>query len=150
MSAYPDASFLCSLYRLQRNSYEAVVYHKSMSTRLCVSSLLLLEFRQSIRFQMRLFALDRSKGFAKTEGMAMLRALQSDLSQGVFEMTAPDWADVHRIADMLSEKHTEENGHRMTDILHVATAIHLGSEVFLTFDANQKRLAEASGMRVPL
>jgi predicted nucleic acid-binding protein len=150
MSAYPDASFLCSLYRLQRNSYEAVVYHKSMSTRLCVSSLLLLEFRQSIRFQIRLFALDRSKGFAKTEGMAMLRALQSDLAQGVFEMTAPDWADVHRIADMLSEKHTEENGHRMMDILHVATAIHLGSEVFLSFDANQKRLAEASGMKVPL
>ena len=150
MSAYPDASFLCSLYRLQRNSYEAVTYHKSMPSRLCVSSFLLLEFRQSIRFQMRLFALDRSKGFAKTEGMAMLRALQSDLSQGVFEMTAPDWADVHRIADMLSEKHTEENGHRMTDILHVATAIHLGSEVFLTFDANQKRLAEASGMKVPL
>jgi predicted nucleic acid-binding protein len=150
MSAYPDASFLCSLYRLQRNSYEAVTYHKSMPSRLCVSSFLLLEFRQSIRFQMRLFALDRSKGFAKTEGMAMLRALQSDLSQGVFEMTAPDWADVHRIADMLSEKHTEENGHRMTDILHVATAIHLGSEVFLTFDGNQKRLAEASGMEVPL
>jgi predicted nucleic acid-binding protein len=150
MSAYPDASFLCSLYRLQRNSYEAVTYHKSMPSRLCVSSLLLLEFRQSIRFQMRLFALDRSTGFAKTEGVAMLRALQSDLSQGVFEMTAPDWADVHRIADMLSEKHTEENGHRMTDILHVATAIHLGSEVFLTFDANQKRLAEASGMKVPL
>jgi predicted nucleic acid-binding protein len=150
MSAYPDASFLCSLYRLQRNSYEAVTYHKSMPSRLCVSSFLLLEFRQSIRFQMRLFALDRSKGFAKTEGMAMLRALQSDLSQGVFEMTAPDWADVHRIADMLSEKYTEENGHRMTDILHVATAIHLGSEVFLTFDGNQKRLAEASGMEVPL
>ena len=150
MSAYPDASFLCSLYRLQRNSYEAVVYHKSMPTRLWVSSLLLLEFRQSIRFQMRLFALDRSKGFAKTEGMAMLRALQSDLSQGVFEMTAPDWADVHRIADMLSEKHTEENGHRMTDILHVATALHLGVEEFLTFDANQKRLASASGMKVPL
>jgi predicted nucleic acid-binding protein len=38
----------------------------------------------------------------------------------------------------------------MTDILHVASAIHLGSEVFLTFDANQKRLAEASGMEVPL
>jgi predicted nucleic acid-binding protein len=150
MSAYPDASYLCSLYRLQRNSYEAVVYHKSMPTRLWVSSLLLLEFRQSIRFQMRLFALDRSKGFAKTEGMAMLRALQSDLSHGVFEMTAPDWADVHRIADMLSEKHTEENGHRMTDILHVATALHLGAEEFLTFDTNQKRLASASGMKVPL
>jgi predicted nucleic acid-binding protein len=149
MKVFPDASFLCAKYREQSNSRRADACHETLSAPLAVSSLLLLEFRQSIRFQMRLFALDR-RGFAKTEGMAMLRALQSDLSQGVFEMTAPDWADVHRIADMLSEKHTEENGHRMTDILHVATAIHLGSEVFLTFDANQKRLAEASGMKVPL
>lgn len=150
MKVFPDTSFLCAKYREQSNSRRADAYHETLSNPLAVSSLLLLEFRQSIRFQMRLFSLDRSKGFAKTEGMAMLRALQSDLAQGVFEMTAPDWADVHRIADMLSEKHTEENGYRMTDILHVATAIHLGSEVFLTFDANQKRLAEASGMNVPL
>lgn len=138
------------MYREQCNSRVADAYHETLSVALPVSSLLLLEFRQSIRFQMSLFALGCSEGFAKSEGIAMLRALQSDLSQGVFEMVAPDWADVHRIADMLSEKHTEENGHRMTDILHVATALHFGAEEFLTFDANQKRLAEASGMKVPL
>ncbi len=149
MNAYPDTSVLCASYREQENSTRADTWLRELPGPLPVSSLLLLEFRQSIRFQMRLFGKDRSKGFSKTEGTAMLRAIQSDLSAGVLEMVAPDWADVHRIAEELSGKHTESGGHRFADILHVATALHLGVETFLTFDANQKRLAEAEGMRVP-
>ena len=34
--------------------------------------------------------------------------------------------------------------------LHVATALHLGAKEFLTFDGNQKKLAEAEGLVVPL
>jgi len=34
--------------------------------------------------------------------------------------------------------------------LHVATALHIGASEFLTFDANQKRLAESEGLVVPL
>lgn len=150
MSVYPDTSFLCSLYRKQHTSPQAIAFHKGLSDPLPISSLLLLEFRQSVRFQIRLFQNDRSKGFSKTEGDAMLRALQSDLAAGILEMVAPDWADVHRIAEELSAKHTISGGHRLADILHVATAIHLGVEQFLTFDANQKRLAEAEGMVAPL
>ena len=63
---------------------------------------------------------------------------------------SPDWADVHRIAEELSAKHTESGGHRFADILHVATAIHLGCGRFLTFDENQKKIAEAEGMTVPV
>ena len=36
------------------------------------------------------------------------------------------------------------------DILHVATALELGVKEFLTFDGNQKKLAEAEGLVVPL
>jgi predicted nucleic acid-binding protein len=150
MSIFPDTSFLCSLYRKQHTSQEAIAYQKTLSEPLAVSTLLLLEFRQSVRFQARLFEKDRSKGFPKTEGAAMLRALQSDLADGILKMVAPDWADVHRIAEELSAKHTESGGHRLADILHVATAVHLGAAQFLTFDANQKKLAEAEGMKVPL
>jgi predicted nucleic acid-binding protein len=150
MNVYPDTSFICSLYRKQHTSPQAVVYQMAMSEPLPVSSLLLLEFRQSVRFQARLFEKDRSRGFSKTEGAAMLRALQSDLADSILEMVAPDWADVHRIAEELSAKHTESGGHSITDILHVATAVHLGTELFLTFDANQRKLAEAEGMIVPL
>lgn len=53
---------------------------------------------------------------------------------------------VHQLAEELSGRHTEQRGHRRADILHVATAVHLGAAEFLTFDANQKLLAEAEGL----
>ena len=120
------------------------------TTPLPVSTLLLFEFRNSLRFQPRLFKLDRKRGFSKAEADGMLRDLQADLRSEAVEIVAVDWADVHGIAERLSAVHTPANGHRFADILHVATAIHLGSETFLTFDENQKRLAQAEGMTVDL
>lgn len=150
MNVCPDTSFLCAMYREQDNSKRADTFNDQFPGALPVSTFLLLEFRQSVRFQARLFEKDRSKGFSKTEGAAMLRALQSDLAGGILEIVASDWADVHRIAEELSAKHTESGGHRLADILHVAIAVHHGAAQFLTFDANQKKLAEAEGMVVPL
>ncbi len=150
MKLFPDTSFLCAFYRDQYNSPIAITFHKSLDQPLPVTSFLLLEFRQSVRLQIRLHRNDRSKGFPKEEGEAMLRALQSDLSAGIYEMVAPDWADVHRIADGLSAKYTEEDGHRLADILHVATALQLAAARFLTFDVKQRKLAEAEGMEVPV
>ncbi len=150
MKNYPDTSYLCATYREQDNTARADAFNADLEEPLPVSTLLLLEFRQSVRFQARLFEKDRGKGFSKTEGSAMLRALQSDLADSILEMVAPDWADVHRIAGELSAKYTESSGHRLADILHVATAVHLGAAQFLTFDANQRKLAEAEGMVVPL
>ena len=83
-------------------------------------------------------------------GARMLRDLQSDLANGVLEVVAADWADVQRIAEALSDKHTARGGHRFADILHVATALHLASPWFLSFDARQRELAEAEGMELPL
>lgn len=150
MIAYPDTSFLCSLYRLQEHSPKAAGWMQSRTGPLPVSSLLLLEFRQSVRFQTRLFSLDRKKGYPPAEATRMLRDLQSDLATGILQVTAADWPDVHRIAEELSGRHTAAGGHRLNDILHVATALHLGAAEFLTFDANQKKLAEAEGMTVPV
>ena len=149
-ASYPDTSFLCSLYRRQVYSPAAIAYMQNSRAVLPVSSFLLLEFRQSVRFQMRLFSLDRKKGYSSAEGQQMLRNLQSDLAGGVLEVVGMDWPDVHRIAEELSAKHTVAGSHRLADILHVATALHLASPVFLTFDANQRKLAEAEGMSVPL
>ncbi len=80
----------------------------------------------------------------------MLLDLKADLVSGdVITIPAP-WAQVHLAAERLSELYTEASGHRSMDILHVATAIELGVKKFLTFDANQKKLAEAEGLVVPL
>jgi predicted nucleic acid-binding protein len=50
----------------------------------------------------------------------------------------------------LSAAHTLSGGHRGFDILHAAAAIVMDAKQFLTFDRNQKRLAEAEGLSVPL
>lgn len=149
MIAFPDTSFLCSLYRLQEFSPRAIAQMKEIPTPLPVSTLLLFEFRQSVRLQIFLQAKDRKKGFIKTEGEAMLRDLRSDLASGVIETVPVDWGEVHNLAEMLSAKHTESGGHRFADILHVATALQLGAKNFLTFDAKQRAIARAEGMGTP-
>ena len=80
----------------------------------------------------------------------MLADLKSDLVSGdVITIPAP-WPQVHQAAERLSELYTDGGGHRAMDILHVATAIELGAKAFLTFDGNQKKLAEAEGLVVPV
>lgn len=150
MICFPDTSFLCALYRTQVNSAWADRYMAGLSGNLGVSSLLLLEFRQSVRLQIRLHINDRSKGFPQAEGQQMLNDLQIDLNAGILTTTPVDWSAVHQRAETLSSAHTLAAGNRLADILHVATALHLGVGEFLTFDANQKKLAEAEGLVVPV
>ena len=119
---------------------------ESLGAPLRVSSFLLLEFRQSLRFHVRLHASDRTKGLTRDEAELMQRRLRSDLATQVLQMVSVDWSDVHQRAEALSARFTESGGHRLVDIMHVATALHLGAEEFLTFDANQKRLAVAQGL----
>jgi predicted nucleic acid-binding protein len=150
MKAYPDTSFLCALYRLQDNSPEAAAYFAAMPEPLEVTTLLLYEFRQAVRFQIRLHRHDPSKGYSRAEGTKMLADLKSDLIRGdVLTIPAP-WPQIHLAAERLSELYTDASGHRSMDILHVATAIELGVKEFLTFDGNQKKLAEAEGLVVPV
>jgi len=150
MTAFTDTSFLCSLYRQQVYSPRANALMAKRGEPLPVSSLLLLEFRQSLRLQVRLHSLDKTKGFSKHEANQMLKDLQSDLKARVLEVMPVDWSDVHQIAENMSARYTEAHGHRFADILHVATALHLSAKEFLTFDENQTLLAEAEGMKVPV
>lgn len=150
MTAYPDTSFLCALYRLQVNSARAAAYFARLAGPLEVSSLLVFEFRQSVRFQVRLHRLDAAKGFPREPGAKMLADLKADLAAGVVVIRPFPWHEVHARAERLSERHTDDHGHRAMDILHVAAALTGGATKFLTFDANQKKLAVAEGLVVPL
>lgn len=150
MIAYPDTSFLCAFYRFQTNSNLAAAHFKKMMEPLHVGSLLLYEFRQSLRWQEFLYSKDRSKGFDKATGMVALTTVQSDIASGAVVIVSVDWSDVHNIAERLSIQYAAMGGHRSFDILHVATALHLGAKELLTFDGNQKKLAKAEGLKVPL
>ena len=148
MIAFPDTSFLCAIYRRQDNSPQAAACFQALPEALHVSSLLLYEFRQSARFQVWLHAQDKSKGYPQADCDRALADLQTDLGTGAVVVASADWPDVHRLAETFSKRRTISGGHRGFDVLHVATALHLGAREFLTFDANQRKLATAEKLKV--
>ena len=149
MIAYPDTSFLCAMYRMQANSVRAAKHFARMPEPLYVASPLLFEFRQSTRWQAYLHTKDAGKGFDRATAQAALAKLQANIAGGAVVVVPVDWPDVASIAERLSAQHTWTEGCRGFDILHVATALHLGAAEFLTFDGGQKQLAQAEGLAVP-
>ena len=147
MTAYPDTSFLCALYREQDNSKAADEYRQAMKEPLPVTSLVLFEFRQSVRFHTWLHRKQAAKGYGEKEGAKMLADLKSDLETGLVKIILVDWAKVHSAAERLSAQQTGKGGYRAFDILQVATALELAAKQFLTFDPQQATLAKAAGLK---
>lgn len=149
MIAYPDTSFLCASYRTQDNSPKADAYRAAMTEPLHFTNLLEFEFVQAIRLQVWLHQADRSKGYSRREADRMIADWEADVAAGVNVMVPADMDAVLRLAKVYSLQRTAEKGHRTLDLLHVATAVHLGAKRFLTFDARQRALAEYAGLKVP-
>ncbi len=150
MNDYADTSFLCAVYRVQDNSEAAWAYRERLTEPLCVSTLLVFEFRQAIRLQVWLHSQDKKKGYSQTEADQMLGDWESDIAAGHVTIVPTDADVVLRMAEHLSDKHTALTGNRTLDILHIATAKHLSAKNFLSFDARQKKLAKAAGLKTPL
>lgn len=146
MIAYPDTSFLCALYVPQSTSAAVIAHYRRMTEPLYVSALLLGELRQSVRFQIFRHERDSTQGYPKKTGLEALGKLQANLDSGALVLVAAEWADVLAIAERISGRHTAGHGHRYLDILHVATALHLGASQLLSTDANQRRLAAAENL----
>lgn len=148
MNAFPDTSFLFALYRQQDNSPAAQKHYAAMTEPVHVSGLLLYEFRQSIRFQVWLHGHNPNKGIPDKEAVQALADLEANLAAGALGVVPTQWPDVHQIAERLSKAYTKADGHRAFDVLHVATALHLGASEFLSFDDRQRKLAKAEGLRI--
>lgn len=138
------------MFRNQANSAEAAQHFAQMPEPLYVASPLLFEFRQATRWQAFLHGKDPKKGFDRTIAQAALAKFSANLASGAIVVVPVDWADVASIAERLSAQYTWTEGYRGFDVLHVATALHLGATEFLSFDGKQKDLAEAEGLVVPI
>ncbi len=150
MNNYPDTSFLCALYRQQDNSERALTHRSHMTENLHVTTLLEFEFLQSIRLQVWIHAHDRAKGYSQREADRMITTWDEDKDAGKIIIVSYDVETVTLLAGRISATHTTQDGHRSFDVLHVATAVHLGAKQFLSFDARQKKLARAAGLKTPL
>ncbi len=146
MIHYADTSFLCASYRRQDNTERAIAFRETMTEPLHFTSLLEFEFLQAIEFQVWLHSQGKTKGYSRREANGMLADWEADVATGVNRLVAFDMEAVLRLARELTHRNTARSGNRTLDILHVATAVHLGARKFLTFDARQQDLAQHAGL----
>ena len=141
MRAYCDTSFLVSLYTPDENSQAAAAEARRRTTTLFISPLGESEFTNAL--QLRVFR----KELTKAEASAAYALIQKDLAAGVYAVQ-PVSATVFDTAKRVSLKHTAGIGSRSLDVLHVAAALAMGADILLSFDDNQRKLAEAAGLRL--
>ena len=102
-----------------------------------------LEVRNAIRLAVFHRLIDAGQG--KTQ----LKQVDLDLQDvSLLVHTPVDWVAVMRAAEKLGGANTENIGCRSGDLLHVAAAVELNFELFLTFDERQKKMARAAGLTV--
>ena len=148
MGVYPDTSFFCALYREQDNTHRARRFAEAFNVALPITMLLHFEFAQATRLEVFRHTRDHTKGFSELEGMNMLARFENDIDRGAITIVHFDMLDVLRRATQISENQTIRRGSRAFDILHVATALSLGADTFLTFDPRLRSLGEALALKV--
>jgi predicted nucleic acid-binding protein len=84
------------------------------------------------------------------EARRIIRQLEADVRLGYFLHMEADWRDVLRTANEISAGYAFQQPCRAADLCHVAYAVELGTEVFVTFDSDQAKLAEATGLTVKI
>ncbi len=139
-----DTSFLFSLYGNDAHTPRAVAWMKTQRTALTLTALGEYELSNALRFA------EFRKVIAKGEAASFWAQFEADLASGRLKVHICNLADVVDEAKRLSAMHTLTGGHRGFDILHVAAALVVKARQFLTFDENQKELAKAERLGVPL
>ncbi len=142
MVVYCDTGFLFSLYGIDFHSPRAVAWITGCTTPLRVNSLTHFEFGNALRFA------EFRKLLKPAESARFWAEFEAIIAQGRVIVEPSNLADVVDEAKRLSASHTSKDGHWSFDILNVAGALVSKASDFLTFDANQKKLAESECLRV--
>jgi predicted nucleic acid-binding protein len=154
LKVYADTSFLVKLLTREQGSEAAVGEFRRLGRpALVYLPLHALETENAIRLKaytarQSLPAGERKD--AERETVAALDRLQHGLQRGFFQGATADWESALSQAREMSRQHTEKMGARSLDLLHVAVALQMRSECFLTADECQAKVATLAGLHVVL
>jgi predicted nucleic acid-binding protein len=141
LNAYPDTSFLMSLYRPDVHSERASQWMKKADLPLWITPFGESELMNAL--QLRTFR----REWRAIEAKRIWASWQKDVAFGVyFQKSMP--ANVFDRAIRISQKRTARRGVRTLDLLHVASALELKVPAFLTFDEKQRGLALTEGLKI--
>jgi predicted nucleic acid-binding protein len=149
---YADSSFIVRLVTLETESEEAMAEYRRLNyPALFYLPLHALEVRNAILqrafHQRRSSAPPDRRHIARDRDAALARLLHYLRRRALVEVSFNMESAISLAAD-LATTHTERLGARAIDLLHVASALSVKSEIFLTADARQALVAKAEGLRV--
>lgn len=139
---YCDTSFLLPLY-LPGDSWHkrASTYHDRylQGQAFCLNPWQRWEFYHNLRQ-----ALKTERDVEK-----VLRRLQEDLGSGKLRHVGFAWTEIFDRAERLSSAHARVIRAGTVDYWHVAFALEIEAQKFMTFDGDQLKLARAAGIDAP-
>lgn len=136
-----DTSFLFSLYLPDAHSAAAHARLLKLAQPMRLSELNEYEFTNAARLS------EFRRLIPSGSADIILKAFTKDRDAGRWFPSEITASDIVAEAARISALHTTQGSHRAFDILHVAHARLSRPEHFLSFDANQLRLAKALGLR---
>jgi hypothetical protein len=152
MRAYADSSFILRLITSEADSPRVIAeYRRLGSPKLFFLPLHALEVRNAVlqrAFHQRSSISSGARQHVTREREAALARLEHLLTRGALLDVMLDMDAAITRAINLSSSHTERLGARAIDLLHVASALTLESELFLTTDTRQSQLARAEGLKI--
>lgn len=152
MKTYADTSFFVKLLTTEPGSEEAMAEFRRLDfPSLFFLPIHALEVRNAIRhraFHLRRSIPAKARADISRERDASLSRIERWLKRGWLMDAEANFEEAYQHAQTLSERHTERLGCRGFDILHVALALELECEAFLTSDRTQGDLARAEGLEV--
>ena len=88
------------------------------------------------------------KEITPDQSRLIISRLEEHEMSGIYFRPQLDWSAIFIHALDLSKKHSAIIGSRSLDILHVASALSINADRFLTFDDQQTRLAGLAGLKI--
>lgn len=140
---YLDTSALLKLYILESGSKEVQTLVAAQSHPLPIWEAQQMEFLNALWLKVFWKELPRS------DAERQIELFRARMRRGLYFFPEIERAELMTAFEQLSAK-TALNGCRTMDVLHVACALHLRVDAFVTFDARQAALAREVGLRVPV
>ena len=139
---YVDTSVIVKLYIREEYSRDASIWLKKNNEAIPLTSFHELELVNAI--QLKQF---RSE-ITPEEARLIISMFEKHEMGGVYYRPQLSWSAIFIHALDLSNKHTASIGARTLDILHVASALSINADRFLTLDDRQTRLAALAGLKL--
>lgn len=143
MPAYADTSFIMALYHSDALASRAATYMARHTEPLILTAVQDTEVRNASRLRVA------QQHSSSEEAFRALAYFDRDINDGIYVYHRPDWPEVFRLLERISQKYTESGAYRLVDLMHVACALTIRATLFLSFDKKQAGLARTLGLKTP-